>query len=106
MRISDWSSDVCSSDLPVARELTRDAARARCPIQRPAQGDLLRLFIPVRVAEFAQMQAHHFQVLVLRERPEAQQQSEAFGQPDLLFGRVARMQVRTRVESGRRVSVR
>src|SRR3546814_10173269 len=48
---------------PVARELTRDAARARCPIQRPAQGDLLRLFIPVRVAEFAQMQAHHFQVL-------------------------------------------
>src|SRR3546814_3165565 len=27
MRISDWSSDVCSSDLRVARRLVQDAAR-------------------------------------------------------------------------------
>src|SRR3546814_2711777 len=56
MRISDWSSDVCSSDLVVARSLgertvlppTRscgrrqggDCARARCPGQGPASPSL------------------------------------------------------------------
>src|SRR3546814_8447628 len=34
MRISDWSSDVCSSDLPRAQVL-----RAQCGIRRAAEGD-------------------------------------------------------------------
>src|SRR3546814_15451421 len=32
MRISDWSSDVCSSDLLVVREIHRRSARGKHPI--------------------------------------------------------------------------
>src|SRR3546814_1336678 len=34
MRISDWSSDVCSSDLATGAEIRIRAARAQCPGQR------------------------------------------------------------------------
>src|SRR3546814_530175 len=34
MRISDWSSDVCSSDLPMSRALAREAATAEDRLRR------------------------------------------------------------------------
>src|SRR3546814_13112233 len=42
MRISDWSSDVCSSDLPVQRLCAADGAlvRLQFPDQEPEQGRL------------------------------------------------------------------
>src|SRR3546814_16820459 len=46
MRISDWSSDVCSSDLPplqmVRRERTADCAAVRARAPGGAMRDLLR----------------------------------------------------------------
>src|SRR3546814_10205797 len=42
MRISDWSSDVCSSDLPAAAvDLAADRTRRAAAVRRPAPG-LLR----------------------------------------------------------------
>src|SRR3546814_18161807 len=40
MRISDWSSDVCSSDLPV-REIDAVAALARLLVQCAARPDII-----------------------------------------------------------------
>src|SRR3546814_18271287 len=40
MRISDWSADVCSSDLRVPRRDARDAVRAAAGVRADAQGRL------------------------------------------------------------------
>src|SRR3546814_7032290 len=42
MRISDWSSDVCSSDLPDADQVARDVVTLRQTVQRLAGEKLLR----------------------------------------------------------------
>src|SRR3546814_10100139 len=41
MRISDWSSDVCSSDLHPHRPTVRDGSGARSPDHRAAMGPRL-----------------------------------------------------------------
>src|SRR3546814_17523226 len=52
MRISDWSSDVCSSDLD-SRDNLFSGITARAMIQQPAKSALVRwVFIDVRDAQF------------------------------------------------------
>src|SRR3546814_3109102 len=53
MRISDWSSDVCSSDLPPQGQRRRTARKARCRVagtqrrKRPADGGPIAVLSPV-----------------------------------------------------------
>src|SRR3546814_19742256 len=49
MRISDWSSDVCSSDLPVTERLIADDPRAVIELR---SADAVELLLLVRPAQF------------------------------------------------------
>src|SRR3546814_16239594 len=77
MRISDWSSDVCSSDLPQGQDRASSAAarRARggrglCARQRPvprldprAMGPILNVVFPIFAIMAAGYSAGHFAIL-------------------------------------------
>src|SRR3546814_8143624 len=67
MRISDWSSDVCSSDLGEVTQFHRDRAG------RPADQGRKRLHLPVRFVELpeGQLQVQRESELQLRWRPVA-----------------------------------
>src|SRR5687768_14265035 len=78
----------------VLRELPCHAARARSALQGPLQGFEARgLDLRLSTAEASQPVADDVEVIVLLERIERQPQAEALRQRDLLFHRLARMQV-------------
>src|SRR3546814_7192931 len=61
MRISDWSSDVCSSDLPASVGRQRPEGGLRAPQLQPADPRLLRLRLPCRLHPDPPASLHHRQ---------------------------------------------
>src|SRR3546814_19543862 len=105
MRISDWSSDVCSSDLPQGQDRASSAAarRARggrglCARQRPvprldprAMGPILNVVFPIFAIMAAGYAAGHFAILG-KERSEALNRFVYFiAMPALFFSSIARL---------------
>src|SRR3546814_20647424 len=66
MRISDWSSDVCSSDLSAPDTLQRCLNMGQRAAQRIGAGDLMRL--QPRAIEVLQLQMQGKRIDVLRPR--------------------------------------
>src|SRR3546814_7303684 len=67
MRISDWSSDVCSSDLPCRRKATAHETSSIPPWRRPAGRRFGGAASAVRCRSGAVL--HHHRVLDVLRRP-------------------------------------
>src|SRR3546814_6562083 len=77
MRISDWSSDVCSSDLGATRRRIPDIGR-RCCGRGTQQSDARPFYLP------ALSFSHHGGVVPVASRPFSDEPagSRAYGRPD------------------------
>src|SRR3546814_8447717 len=88
MRISDWSSDVCSSDLAVAADAERDDPRQKLGIARNIGDEREHLLVAIR--QFAR-----FVVTGQSVRPGARQLRLARGAHpfEIVAGVIARAQI-------------
>src|SRR3546814_1189059 len=102
MRISDWSSDVCSSDLPMIASSTANAAAAMAE-----QEDMRRSLLADLEAGLADHDMHHEQWMrardtllpLARNRAELETASYAAGRAGLLDVNEAQDRKRTRLNS-------
>src|SRR3546814_16107190 len=79
MRISDWSSDVCSSDLPSVSPLPLDRVRAFVTLHRPQHWATAGVLAANGGAD-----APYFTCLALAGRPDEQLHNLLRGFPDLV----------------------